>query len=66
LWWSHAFERGLHPHEALGEGGNRFLLVTIPSSQKRWVIIDIVGSHLSKNMKVVFGLAHGFGFGFRV
>jgi len=40
--------------------------VTIPSSQKRWVIIDIVGSHLSKNMKVVFGLAHGFGFGFRV
>jgi hypothetical protein len=28
-----------HPHEALGEGGNRFLLVTITSSQKRWVII---------------------------
>ncbi len=37
------------PHEASsGEGGNGFL-VTITSSQKRWVIIDIVGSHLSKH-----------------
>jgi len=47
LWWLNAFERGLHPHEASGEGGNRFL-VTITSSQKTWVIIDVVGSHLSK------------------